>query len=125
MLFPNQFVNARLTVETLKNAFVIPSAAVQRGPEGPFVYLAKADNTVELRMVVAGPTQGTETSIQTGLALGDIVVTDGVDKLQPGAKITYRGAKTAEASPKGEKPADGEAPRGKRSDRPVAEKGKA
>jgi len=123
-LFPNQFVNARLTVETLKNAIVIPSAAVQRGPEGPFVYLAKPDDTVELRMIVTGPTQGTETSVATGLSLGDIVVTDGLDKLQPGAKISYRGAKTADAKPEGGAP--GNAPgRGPGGDRPVAEKGKA
>ena len=125
VLFPNQFVNARLAVETLRNAFVVPSAAVQRGPEGPFVYLAKPDNTVELRMIVTGPSQGTETSISTGLSLGEIVVTDGVDKLQPGAKISFRGTKTAEASPKGGKPEGEEPPRGKGGDRPVAEKGKA
>jgi multidrug efflux system membrane fusion protein len=76
-------------------------------------------------MIVTGPSQGTETSIATGLAMGDIVVTDGVDKLQPGAKISYRGAKTAEASPKGGKPEGQQAPGGKRGDRPVAEKGKA
>ncbi len=125
-LFPNQFVNARLTVDTLKRAFVIPSAAVQRGPEGPFVYVAKPDDTVELRMIVTGPTQGTETSIQTGLALGDMVITDGVDKLQPGAKVTFRGAgKSADAKPGSGKPAPAPNAAERIPASPVAEKGKA
>ncbi len=127
VLFPNQFVNARLTVEKLAQAFVIPSAAVQRGPEGPFVYVAKPDSTVELRRIVTGPTQGTETSIQTGLSLGDMVVTDGVDKLQPGSKISFRGANTtAEASPNAGPPgAPASAGPEASPKRPAAEKGKA
>ncbi|HVJ69246.1 MAG TPA: efflux RND transporter periplasmic adaptor subunit [Caulifigura sp.] len=123
-LFPNQFVNARLAVETVKKAFVIPSAAVQRGPEGPFVYLAKPDDTVELRMIGIGPSQGNEISVQTGLALGDMVVTDGVDKLQPGAKISYRGSgKTADTKPGSGKPDDSNAARP--ASRPTPEKRKA
>jgi len=126
-LFPNQFVNARLTVESVRNVFVIPSAAVQRGPDGTFVYIARADNTAELRRVVTGPSQGTETSIQTGLSLGDLVITDGVDKLQPTepwTKISFRGAKTADARPEeaGAKTGD---KGGAGAARPVAEKGKA
>ena len=88
LLFPNQFVNARLHVDTKRDAIVVSSAAVQRGPTSMFVYVVQADETVELRNVVIGPTDGAETSIESGLAAGDIVVTEGIDKLQPGAKIT-------------------------------------
>jgi len=87
MLFPNQFVNARLLVDTRRGAIVVPSAAVQRGPTSMFVYVVKADETVELRNVVPGPAEGGETSIESGVSPGEIVVTDGLDKLQPDAKV--------------------------------------
>jgi len=90
LLFPNQFVNARLVVETKKDTFVVPNAAVQRGPASPFVYVVQADETVELRSVVLGPSEGNETSIESGLSAGEIVVTDGIDKLQPRAKVSLR-----------------------------------
>ncbi len=90
LLFPNQFVNARLLVETCPNAVVVPSAAVQRGPASPFVYVVQADETVELRSVVLGPSEGIETSITSGLEPGEAVVTEGIDKLQPGAKVSLR-----------------------------------
>lgn len=90
MLFPNQFVNARLLVDTRPNAVVVPSAAVQRGPTSMFVYVVKPDDTVELRNVVPGPEEGAETAIESGLEPNEIVVTDGLDKLQPGAKIASR-----------------------------------
>ena len=89
-LFPNQFVNTRLLVDTKEKATVVPTAAVQRGPTSNFVYVVKADNTVELRDVVPGPTEGSETSIEKGLAPGEIVVTEGLDKLQPNAKVSTR-----------------------------------
>jgi len=90
LLFPNQFVNARLLVETKREAIVVPSAAVQRGPNSTFVYVVQSDETVELRNVVIGPTEGLETAIESGLTAGQIVVTDGIDKLQPGAKVSLR-----------------------------------
>lgn len=90
MLFPNQFVNARLHVETKLNAVIVPAAAVQRGPNTTFVYVVKSDDTVELRNVVTGPTEEAETAIETGLAPGETVVTDGIDKLQQGTKVTTR-----------------------------------
>lgn len=90
MLFPNQFVNARLLVDTKHNAIVVPSAAVQRGPAGTFVYVVKEDETVELRSVAIGPTEGSETSIESGLSLGELVVVEGLDKLQPGANVVSR-----------------------------------
>lgn len=90
MLFPNQFVNARLLVDNKRDAIVVPSAAVQRGPTSMYVYVVKEDETVELRNVVPGPAEGAETSIESGLEAGELVVTDGLDKLQPGAKISSR-----------------------------------
>ena len=90
LLFPNQFVNARLLVDTKRDAIVVPSSAVQRGPTFTFVYVVQPDETVELRNVVIGPTEGTETSIDSGLTPGEFVVTEGIDKLQPGTKVSTR-----------------------------------
>jgi multidrug efflux system membrane fusion protein len=89
-LWPNQFVNADLLLEVRKNSTVIPSAAVQRGPQGTYVYAVKPDKTVEARPVTVALTQGNTTSITTGLNPGDVVVTDGQDKLQSGSKIEPR-----------------------------------
>jgi multidrug efflux system membrane fusion protein len=88
MLFPNQFVNARLLVDTRHDAVIVPSAAVQRGPNGTFVYVVEADNKVDMRTVVTGESEGAETAIATGLVPGDVVVTDGIDKLKKGSEIT-------------------------------------
>jgi multidrug efflux system membrane fusion protein len=87
-LFPNQFVNARLLVNTLRGTVIVPVAAIQRSPQSTFVYAIKPDSTVEMRPVEVQLTEGEEASIRQGLAAGDIVVTDGVDKLQPGSKVT-------------------------------------
>lgn len=89
-LFPNQFVNTRLLVETRKNALIVPSAAVQRGPSFDFVYVVRPDETVDQRQVKIGPSEGDVTAIEGGLKKGEIVVTDGIDKLQPDAKVTTR-----------------------------------
>ncbi len=86
-LFPNQFVNARLQVDVLKGAVVIPSAALQRSPDSTYVYVVKADGVVELRVVMAQATVGEDTALAKGLAAGEVVVIDGVDKLKPGAKV--------------------------------------
>ncbi len=88
LLFPNQFVNARLLVDTKRDAVVVPTAAVQRGPSSTFVYVVKSDETVDLRNVTSGLSEGAETSINTGLEPGEIVVTEGLDKLQKGAAIS-------------------------------------
>jgi multidrug efflux system membrane fusion protein len=87
-LFPNQFVNARLLVDRLENAVTVPSEAIQRGPDDMFVYVVTKDETVELRTVTAGPEESGLTAVLTGLEPGETVVTGGLDKLQPGAKVS-------------------------------------
>jgi len=91
-LFPNQFVNAKLLVNTLHNAILIPAAGLQRSQQGLFVYVVKPDQTVEMRSVTVGATQGDVIAIATGLAAGDLVVTDGVDKLQQGSHVNVQTA---------------------------------
>jgi membrane fusion protein, multidrug efflux system len=90
ILWPNQFVNVRLLLDVRKNSTVIPSVAVQRGPQGTFVYVVKPDKTVEARPVTVALTQSNQSAIASGLQPGDIVVTDGQDKLQNGAKVETR-----------------------------------
>jgi membrane fusion protein, multidrug efflux system len=89
-LWPNQFVNANLLLETRKNSTVLPAAAIQRGPQGTFVYLVKPDKTVEARTVALSLTQGNIAVITKGVDPGDTVVTDGQDKLQTGSAIEPR-----------------------------------
>ncbi|MBV8107563.1 MAG: MdtA/MuxA family multidrug efflux RND transporter periplasmic adaptor subunit [Hyphomicrobiales bacterium] len=92
VLFPQQFVNVRLLVDTLTGVALAPNAAVQIGPSGNFVYVLNADSTVSRRDVVTGPSDGTRTTITSGLAAGDKVVIDGVDRLRDGAKVTVAAA---------------------------------
>jgi multidrug efflux system membrane fusion protein len=87
VLWPNQFVNVHLLLETQKNATVIPSVAVQTGPNGNYVYVVKEDKTVENRPVNVSLTQGLLSDIASGLAPNELVVTDGQDKLQPGSHV--------------------------------------
>ena len=89
-LWPNQFVNARLLLEVRKNSTVIPAAAIQRGPQGTYVFVVKPDNTVDIRAVTIGFTQENVTTIASGIVPNDIVVIDGQDKLQEGTKIETR-----------------------------------
>jgi multidrug efflux system membrane fusion protein len=89
-LWPNQFVNANLLLETRKNSTVLPTAAILRGPQGTFVYLVKPDKTVEARSVTIALAQGNTAAVASGLNPGDTVVTDGQDKLQTGSKIEPR-----------------------------------
>jgi multidrug efflux system membrane fusion protein len=105
-LFPNQFVNVRLLVDTLRDAVIVPSAAIQHSPEGTFVYLVKKDNTVAIKEVAVGLSDGEETAIAGGLAAGDLVVTDGVDKLQPGSKVTPQNLETPGKKSRGTKATD-------------------
>jgi multidrug efflux system membrane fusion protein len=90
-LFPNQFVNARLLLDIKEGVIVVPSAAVQRGPKGTFVYVVnEAEQTVSVRPVTLGVSQGEESSIETGLASGETVVVDGTEKLREGSKVDLR-----------------------------------
>jgi multidrug efflux system membrane fusion protein len=88
-LFPNQFVNARLTVTTLHNAIMVPSAAIQRNAQGAFVYVINADQTASIKTITAGPADNESTSVQ-GIKTGDVVAVSGFDKLQDGAKVAVR-----------------------------------
>jgi membrane fusion protein, multidrug efflux system len=101
-LWPNQFVNVRLLLEVRKNATVVPAAAVERGPQGTFAYVVKPNNTVEVRPVTLSLTQGNVTAIAQGVNPGEIVVTDGQDKLQNGSKVVFRnrGNLNAESQPR-------------------------
>jgi membrane fusion protein, multidrug efflux system len=87
VLFPNQFVNVRLLVDTMTGATLAPNPAIQLGASGNFVYLLNDNSTVSKRDVVIGPTDGKHTVITSGLASGDKVVIDGVDRLRDGAKV--------------------------------------
>jgi membrane fusion protein, multidrug efflux system len=98
-LWPNQFVNVRLLLEVKKNATVIPAAAIQRGPQADFVYVVKPDKTVEVRTVKVAITQGNTVAVANGLAPGDVVVTDGQDKLEAGSKVEPRAASPGARKP--------------------------
>jgi multidrug efflux system membrane fusion protein len=86
-LFPNQFVNARMLLDTRKGVITIPSAALQRGSQGSFVYVVKEDNTVSVRPVKLGPGDGERVAVESGLAAGERVVVDGMDRLREGARV--------------------------------------
>lgn len=87
-LFPNQFVNVQLLVDTLSGVPLVPVAAVQRGAPGTFVYIVnRQDSTVSVRPITLGPSDGVKTVVENGLNPGDVVVTEGADKLREGAKV--------------------------------------
>jgi multidrug efflux system membrane fusion protein len=111
-LFPNQFVNARLLIDTKRNTVLIPEAAVQRKPQGTFTYVVKTTQSpdghdvskVEERDIVLGPSEGDERSVDSGLSPDEVVVIEGVDKLQPGSTVTTRVPGGAPAGAKGSRP---------------------
>jgi multidrug efflux system membrane fusion protein len=86
-LFPNQFVNARLLLDIKRGTTIVPVAALQRSPQGTFVYLVRPDQTVTMRPVTAGPTERDNISIAEGLAPGDLVVVEGAERLREGSKV--------------------------------------
>src|SRR5262249_56876849 len=86
-LFPSQFVNARLLLDTKRGATVVPAAAVQRSPKGAFVYVVKSDGTAAARPVTPGVTESDDVAIDAGLGAGEQVVVDGADRLRDGAKV--------------------------------------
>jgi multidrug efflux system membrane fusion protein len=102
-LFPNQFVNARLLVEVRHDSVIVPASAIQRGPQGIFVYVVKADKSATVRPVTLGVTEGGETAVDTGLAPGELVVSDGAERLHEGSLVEVKepnGAKGAEGGRK-------------------------
>jgi membrane fusion protein, multidrug efflux system len=121
-LFPNQFVNVHLLVDTKHNLVIVPTAAIQRGPQGTYVYAAGPDNTAKIRIVTIAQTTGDSVGLSAGLSSGDVVVIDGQDKLQDGTKInpspaggsngTGRGAASsppAQGAPQSGRPSKGQA----------------
>ncbi len=91
-LFPNQFVNIVLLVDTLKNQVVVPTTATRHGPQGDFVWVLQPDHTVKVRLVKVGPGTPETVSIVSGLNVGESVITDGGDRLQDGASVILPGA---------------------------------
>jgi len=92
-LFPNQFVNVRMKLDTLSGVIVIPSAAVQRGAQGLFVFVVGPEKTVSTRVVKLGPADGNRVSVTEGLREGDLVVVDGMDRLRPGGQVEVTAAR--------------------------------
>jgi multidrug efflux system membrane fusion protein len=90
-LYPNEFVNVKLVVNTLHDQIVVPGAAVQNGPSSNFVYIVNPDHTVTMRTVTTGPTDGNDIAVTKGLTPGETVVTDGADQLRDGAKVLLPG----------------------------------
>jgi multidrug efflux system membrane fusion protein len=98
-LFPDEFVNIKILVDTLTGAVLVPTPAVLSGAPGDYVYIVNADDTVSVRKVSLGPSDGNHTAIMSGLAVGDTVVTDGTDRLSDGAKISVAPPPGTAASP--------------------------
>lgn len=103
-LFPNQFVNVRMLLDTRRGVTLVPNAAVVRGGQGTFVYVIKEDRTVELRKVSVGIVEGESVSVESGLALGEMMVVEGSDRLRDGAKVEIPD-RAAGAVPAGDKAA--------------------
>jgi len=131
-LFPNQFVNVKMIVDTRKGATTIPLAAIQRGAQGTIVYVVKEDKTTTVRPVKMGPSENDVVVIESGLAPGEVVVTDGIDRLREGAKVEVtapfvpraRGAGEGRRGPRGAGKGDGKGD-GKPADGAPAAAGKA
>ncbi len=101
LLFPNEFVSVQLLIDTQRNVVLVPSAAVQHGPNSTFAFVIKSDQTVEMRQLTVGATDKDQTIVEKGLSPGELVVTEGTDKLQEGSKIEIRGQKSGgKAKPK-------------------------
>ncbi|MGD0586345.1 MAG: MdtA/MuxA family multidrug efflux RND transporter periplasmic adaptor subunit [Oryzomonas sp.] len=91
-LFPQQFVNVRLLVNTLRDSIVVPASAIQRGSQGAFVYLVKADKTVAVQPVTVGVTQEDDIAVTSGLNAGDMVVVEGAERLKAGSRVEVKEA---------------------------------
>jgi membrane fusion protein, multidrug efflux system len=108
-LYPNQFVNVRLLLDTHKDVTTMSTAGIQRGVPGTFVYLVNGDSTVSVRPVKLGVTDGDRVEVQSGLSAGDRIVIDGADKLREGAKIVVRPPTGAGESAAAATPTDSQA----------------
>jgi len=111
-LFPNQFINLRLQLDTLREATIVPTAAIQRGVQGTFVYVLKEDKTVALRPVKVGASEGENVMVASGVSPGEVVVVEGSDRLRDGAKAgvpdpATRAAGAEGGAPKGGKGGEG------------------
>jgi membrane fusion protein, multidrug efflux system len=124
LLFPNQFVNIHLLVDKKKNLVIVPAAAIQRGPQGTYVYAVDSENTAKIHNVTIAQTTGNSVGLSAGVNGGELVVIDGQDKLQDGSKInpaTSSGATTSQganstpqpAGPSGNAPGSSPAHQGK------------
>jgi multidrug efflux system membrane fusion protein len=100
-LFPNQFVNIHLLVDTKHDLTIVPTPAIQRGPQGTYVYAVGSDSTVKIRTVTIAQTTGNSIGLSGGLNPGDVVVIDGQDKLQDGSKVTPSFANGGSGAPRG------------------------
>jgi multidrug efflux system membrane fusion protein len=118
-LWPGQFVNVRLLIDTLKDVVAIPTGAVQRGPNGTFVYVVKDDNTASMRPIVVQKQDETQTVVKNGVAVGERVVTTGFVRLTDGSKVLIGSANGAPAAgPQGTRQRNGQRPGGGRPNAP-------
>ena len=117
-LFPNEFVNVKMLVDTLKNVVLVPTPAVLSGAPGDYVYLVNADDTVSVRKVKLGPSDGVNTAILSGLSAGNTVVIDGTDRLSDGAKISVAAPAAPGKAAPGTAPAKGSPPGSKARKKP-------
>ena len=114
-LFPNQFINLRLRLDTLREATIVPSAAVQRGVQGTFVYVLKDDKTVALRPVKVGASEGENVTVDSGVSPGEVVVVEGSDRLRDGAKAEVPNPASRAAGSEGGAPKGGKGGRSRKS----------
>src|SRR5262249_23787949 len=99
LLFPNEFVNVRLLLDTVKNAIAVPTSAVHQGPQGDYVWIVSTDHTVHLRNVHRGPATSSLIAIQSGVAVGEQVVTEGPDRRTAGASVQTPGTPHPQRGP--------------------------
>jgi multidrug efflux system membrane fusion protein len=98
MLWPNEFVKARLHLSTEKDAVVVPAVAVQRGPKGTFIYVVGPDKTAVMKPIKVASLQGDTAILKEGVEVGEKVVTDGQNQLKPGSRVQERAPDAKPAS---------------------------
>jgi len=121
-LFPSQFVNARLLVKTLQNVVTVPTAAIQRGSPGTYVYAINSDSTVAVRQIKTGAVDGDLTEVKSGLNPGDRVVIDGTDRLRDGLHVSVA-AEAAQPAAAGAAPAQSGTQGGTQGGKPAGRQG--